>query len=191
MLLGHSVPITEAIFTNNVSNRSSFAHVFENVLQNKGLCTFAQDGSILLWDVGKASREGNDLKDLPKRSKMYVVKHCPQIPFTRPFQTFSRSPDERTDFDAQLSELQSLCELFAVARTSMYKLCVSGKKTFYSMCLRDSTVQHWEESPFPRQTVPHASQVTFAIVCADKFTCLIMFCSAALEIKVFPEVRNS
>lgn len=70
MLLGHSVPITEAIFTNNVSNHFSFAHVFENVLQNKGLCTFAQDGSILLWDVGKASREGNDLKDLPKRSKM-------------------------------------------------------------------------------------------------------------------------
>lgn len=30
----------------------------------------------------------------------------------------------------------------------MYKLCVSGKKTFYSICLRDSTVQHWEESLF-------------------------------------------
>jgi hypothetical protein len=72
-LLGHTFPITEALFTNDVSNQTASLRICKTWLQNKGLCSFAQDGSILLWDVGKASAQGLDLKDLPKRNKMYAA----------------------------------------------------------------------------------------------------------------------
>lgn len=87
VLLGHSTPVTEVLFTNN----------------NTGLCSFSQDGHILLWDVGRVSVHGQDLQGLFKRNQMYG--------------------DDRADFDKSMFELQEHCKQFVSAKTSMLELC--------------------------------------------------------------------
>ncbi len=71
----------------------------------------------------------------------------------------SRDAETKKDFDETFAELQTLCEQFTVAKTTVFDLCVRIIKivptNLHSLCFQ----QNWVESSFPQKAIPHSSQV--------------------------------
>lgn len=127
LLLGHSTPITEVIFTNDVrcvtARSSAVRYKADALCYRKEACVAFRKTAILCSGTSAERLLKEKISETLTNETKCNEKSCIWNYFKSNWH-LSRPADERLDFDQSFRDLQNHCETLAVAKASMDSLCV-------------------------------------------------------------------